>query len=94
MNCSLLYKFPPVAIRLYRSKLARRKEMKPQEPQDEHVNLLQMNLTLLDLPVTSLPADQQRELALSLMELLINAATREPIEHQGNGGQDESETHP
>jgi hypothetical protein len=87
-NYSLLCKFPPIAIKLCRNHFARRKGMKTQ---DEHVNL-QMNLSLLDVSATNMPLDKQKELALALMELLINAAT-EPTEPQGNGDYDEPETH-
>jgi hypothetical protein len=48
----------------------------------------QMNLPLLNAPATAVPDDQQRELALALMELLINAA-RENIAQEAKGGGDE-----
>ncbi|MGH9445431.1 MAG: hypothetical protein ACRD3O_06880 [Terriglobia bacterium] len=35
---------------------------------------LQFNLPLLDLPALTIPQDKQRELALALVELLIDAA--------------------
>ena len=45
----------------------------------------QMNLSLLDPPATTaVPGDQQKELALALVELLINAAQGSP-EKQANG---------
>lgn len=45
----------------------------------------QMNLSLLDPPATTaVPGDQQKELALALVELLINAAQGSP-EKLANG---------
>ena len=53
----------------------------------------QMNLSLLDPPATTaVPGDQQKELALALVELLINAAEAKG-EQPENGGEDESQTH-
>ncbi len=52
---------------------------------------LQMNLSLLGTPATTVPDDRRRELAQALMELLISAV-REDVE-QNNGGEDESEAH-
>jgi len=52
---------------------------------------LQMNLSLLGIPATTVPDDRRRELAQALMELLISAQ-REGVEQQ-NGGGDESEAH-
>ena len=52
---------------------------------------LQMNLSLLGIPATTVPDDRRRELAQALMELLISAL-REGVEQQ-NGGGDESEAH-
>jgi hypothetical protein len=52
----------------------------------------QMNLPLVNVPPVAIPDDQQKELTIALMELLINAA-EEKIEQQGNGGEDEFETH-
>ncbi len=50
----------------------------------------QMNLSLLDPPATTaVPGDQQKELALALVELLINAAQESP-EKQANGEDHES----
>jgi hypothetical protein len=50
----------------------------------------QMNLSLLDPPATTaVPGDQQKELALALVELLINAAQGSP-EKQANGKDHES----
>ena len=50
----------------------------------------QMNLSLLDPPATTaVPGDQQKELALALVELLINAA-QGSAEKQANGEDHES----
>jgi hypothetical protein len=73
-------KLPPVAY------LARRKQMK------RSATLLQqqMNLSLLDAPATTaVPGDQQKELALALMELLVRAA-QESLGRQPNGEDNES----
>ena len=51
---------------------------------------LQFNLPLLDLPALAVPKEKQRELALALVELLIEAA-RPHAEFQINGGGDEPE---
>jgi hypothetical protein len=53
---------------------------------------LQMNLSLLSMPATTIPDDRRRELAQALKELLISAV-REDVEQQNNGGVDESEAH-
>jgi hypothetical protein len=53
---------------------------------------LQMNLSLLGIPATTVPDDRRRELAQALMELLISAV-REDVEQQNNGGEDESQAH-
>ena len=57
----------------------------------------QMNLTLLNVPATTTPDEQQNELTIALTELLIRAAQEEngyeENEQAGNGGEDESETH-
>jgi len=50
----------------------------------------QFNLPLLVLPALAVPKQKQRELALALMELLIDAA-RPHAEFQVNGGGDEPE---
>ena len=53
---------------------------------------LQLNLNLLDRAPAELPQDQQQELALALVELLVNAAgpgACAPAE----GGPNESEAH-
>jgi hypothetical protein len=50
----------------------------------------QMNLSRLGPPATTaVPGDQQKELALALVELLINAAQGSP-EKQANGEDHES----
>jgi hypothetical protein len=54
---------------------------------------LQMNLSLLSMPATTVPDDRRRELAQALMELLISAVREEDVERQNNGGEDESEAH-
>jgi hypothetical protein len=54
----------------------------------------QMNLPLLYAPATAVPNHKQKELALTLMELLINAAHENNFVRQAKGGGDEpSETH-
>jgi hypothetical protein len=52
----------------------------------------QMNLPLFHVPATAIPDDQHKELTPALMELLISAAEKKN-EQQGNGGEDELETH-
>ena len=54
---------------------------------------LQMNLSLLSMPATTVPDDRRRELAQALMELLISAVREEDVEQQNNGREDESEAH-
>ena len=51
---------------------------------------LQFRLPLLDLPALAVPQEKQRELALALVELLIDAA-RPHAEPQVKGGGDEPE---
>jgi hypothetical protein len=53
---------------------------------------LQLNLSLLNASATVIPDRKQRELTLTLVELLIGAAG-EGVKPQANGGDDESETH-
>jgi hypothetical protein len=48
----------------------------------------QMNLPLLDAPAT-VPGDKQKELALTLMEILINAAHENELLPRAHGGEDE-----
>ena len=45
---------------------------------------LQMNLSLLSMPATTVPDDRRRELAQVLMELLISAVREEDVEQQNN----------
>jgi two-component sensor histidine kinase len=52
----------------------------------------QLNLPLLDRTPAELPQDQQQELALALVELLVNAAALGACAPAG-GGPNESETH-
>jgi len=56
------------------------------------VPTLQFNLPLLGLPGLEIPHDKQRELALALVDLLIDAA-RPHSEGQVQGGGDEPEDH-
>ena len=49
----------------------------------------QMNLPLLNMPATTVPNHKQKELALTLMELLINAAIENNIVPRANGEKDE-----
>jgi hypothetical protein len=73
-------KLPPVAY------LARRKQMKRSAMPLQR----QMNLSLLDPPATTaVPGDQQKELALALVELLVNAA-QGSLEKRANGEDNES----
>ena len=48
-----------------------------------------MNLPLLNAPATAVPDHKQKELTLTLMELLINAARENKIVPRANGGEDE-----
>jgi hypothetical protein len=50
---------------------------------------LQLNLPLLDLTQAELPANEQRELALALTELLLSAAGESAVPQPG--GDDEPE---
>lgn len=50
----------------------------------------QMNLPLLNAPATAVPDQKQKELALTLMELLINAACANNLVLPTRGGGDES----
>jgi hypothetical protein len=49
----------------------------------------QMNLPLLRVPATVVPGHKQKELALTLMEILINAARENDLVPQAHGGGDE-----
>ena len=61
------------------------------QPEPRH---RQLHLSLLDQPPSELPQGQDKELALALMELLLQAAASENhIDAEPSGGQDESETH-
>jgi hypothetical protein len=51
-----------------------------------------LNLLLVDSPKATIPDDKQRELALALMELLIDAAQASDAE-VSNGADNEPETH-
>jgi hypothetical protein len=54
----------------------------------------QMNLPLLNAPATIVPNHKQKELALTLMELLTNAASEDNLVPRANGERDEPiETH-
>lgn len=53
----------------------------------------QMNLPLLNAPTTTVSSHKQRELALTLMELLINASSESNLVPLGKGEEDEPETH-
>ena len=50
----------------------------------------QMNLPLLNAPATAVPDHKRKELTLTLMELLINAARANNLMLPANGGGDES----
>ena len=49
----------------------------------------QMNLPLLHAPATTVPNHNQKELALTLMELLINSANEKNLVPRANGERDE-----
>jgi hypothetical protein len=49
----------------------------------------QMNLPLLRAPASVVPDHKQRELALTLMEILINAARENDLIPRAHGGGDE-----
>ena len=49
----------------------------------------QMNLPLLNMPATAVPNHKQKELELTLMEFLINAAIENKGEARANGERDE-----
>jgi len=53
----------------------------------------QMNLPLLNAPATAVPDDQQKELALTLMELLISAARENIVQPTQGGGDEPPEAH-
>jgi hypothetical protein len=49
----------------------------------------QMNLPLFNPPATKVPNHKQKELALTLMELLIHAASENNLVPRANGENDE-----
>jgi len=49
----------------------------------------QMNLPLLNAPAATVPNHKQKELTLTLMELLINAASENNLAPLANGEKDE-----
>ena len=49
----------------------------------------QMNLPLFNAPATKVPNHKQKELALTLMELLTNAASEDNLVPRANGEKDE-----
>ncbi|HET7439094.1 MAG TPA: hypothetical protein VFJ56_06305 [Nitrospira sp.] len=53
----------------------------------------QLNLGLLDRAREELPREQQQELAVALVELLVNAADPSASTPTSSGGQNEFETH-
>ena len=61
------------------------------QPEPRH---RQLHLSFLNQTPTHLPDGQDEELAVALMELLLQAANSETlIAAELSGGQDESETH-
>jgi hypothetical protein len=54
----------------------------------------QMNLPLLDVPATAVPGSKQKELTLTLMEILISAVrTNEPASHTHGEKHEPTEAH-
>jgi hypothetical protein len=54
----------------------------------------QMNLPLLDAPATAVPGHKQKELVLTLMEILISAVrTNEPTSHARGEKHEPREAH-
>jgi hypothetical protein len=49
----------------------------------------QLNLSLNDAPATVVPKDKQRDLAVALMELLINASRENEGREDGGGHEPE-----
>ena len=49
----------------------------------------QMNLPLLALPATAVPGHKQKELALTLIEILISAIRRNELTSKAHGGRHE-----
>jgi hypothetical protein len=63
-----------------------KRSAKPSKPQ--------MNLPLLDVPATAIPSQKQKELALTLMEILISAVrTNETTSHTHGEKHEPTETH-
>jgi hypothetical protein len=53
----------------------------------------QLNLPLLNAPATIVSSHKQQALALTLMELLINATSKNNPVRRAKGEKDEPETH-
>jgi hypothetical protein len=53
---------------------------------------LQLNLPMLSVASSVLPAETRTELVLALVELLVQAA-QPPVDKPRDGGADEDETH-
>lgn len=51
----------------------------------ETPSTMQLNLQFLNREPMILPQDKQRELAIALADLLLNAAVVEPTESEGDG---------
>ena len=49
----------------------------------------QMNLPLLVVPATAVPGHKQKELALTLIEILISAVRRNELTSNAHGGRHE-----
>lgn len=63
-----------------------KRSAKPSEPQ--------MNLPLLDVPANAIPGHKQKELALTLMEILISAVrTNQPTSHTHGEKHEPTEAH-
>jgi hypothetical protein len=62
--------------------------------QAKQPNPPQMHLPLLHAPATAVPGHKQKELALTLMEILINAACqKDPVLHANGGGDEPPKAH-
>ena len=61
--------------------------------QQPKLDILQMNLPLLDLATAELPPDKQRDLALVLAEMLLNAANTSGVRLSRGGEDDQPEAH-
>lgn len=53
----------------------------------------QMNLPLLNVPATAVSDDKRKELTLTLIELLINAARENNVPQTKGGGDEPPEAH-